>query len=133
MSNRGLNSETTNLCVWRKDSRAGFYSRVLIFCLSSRIHTHTNHCNVSSLIRLCYDTDFHTSVQLHPSLKTHTHHLLTLTYHVISSLKPKAEQDWEVRCLIALIHVYNGCGRKYVSFLKKRNTSDTHFPETMDI
>lgn len=88
-------------------------------------HTHTNHCHVSSLIRLCYDTDFHTSVQLHPSLKTHTHthHLLILTYHVISFLKPKAKQGWEVRCLIALIHVYNGCGRKYIS---REGTHLTH-------
>lgn len=127
MSNRGLNSETTNLYVWRKDSKAGFYSRVLIFRLSSRIHTHTHKplsCQLSHQVMLWYRfPHFSSASSIIKNTHTHTHHLLILTYHVISFLKPKAKQGWEVRCLIALIHVYNGCGRKYIS---REGTHLTH-------
>jgi len=52
MSKRGLNSDTTNVYV-EKRQQDGFYSRLLISCLShththTHTHTHSNVCIVSS-------------------------------------------------------------------------------------
>lgn len=126
LSYRGLNRDTTN----RQPGWVVQQSPHFLSFITTHTHTHSNHCNVSSLIKLCYDTDSILQFDYIHHWNTHTNNTSTFTYHVISCLKPKAELGWEVRCLIALIHACNTRGRKYVSFLKRKKKT-THIWHTL--
>lgn len=133
LSNRWLNRETTNLCVWRTDNQAGLCSSP--YFLSLITHIHANHCNISSLIRLCYETDSTLQFGYIHHWNTHTNN--TYYIHIPCNLMPETQRlNWAERLDVSLLWLISATvvgGNMFHSLREKNYTHLTHISLKLDI